>query len=105
MGFVIGLRDCSERTVLLRPRYGGRGHKLRPLSKAPAHNNSLTREPCRVFRGEKDCGGSDIARLARAAKRGLRDCASLEIGAGKTGAVRTFGFDESGVQRIDPDLL
>jgi hypothetical protein len=65
----------------------------------------LASEPCGVMRGQKESNRGDVARLADATERSLRDGRPLEIGSDEAAAVGTFGLDNAGTEAIDSDLL
>ena len=65
----------------------------------------LTGEPGGVFRGQKDSDRSNVAGLADAAKRSLRENGLLEIRSDESPAVGAFSLDHAGTEGIDPDLL
>ena len=57
------------------------------LAKATGSEKLLAGEPGGVFRRQKDSDGGDVARLADAAKRSLRDGGLLEIRSDDAAAV------------------
>ena len=75
------------------------------LAKATGSEKLLAGEPGGVFRRQKDSDGGDVARLADAAKRSLRDGGLLEIRSDDATAVGAFSLDHAGIDGVDPDLL
>ena len=75
------------------------------LAKAAASEKLLAGEPGGVVRSQKDSDGGDVARLADAAERSLRDDGLLEVRADEAAAVGAFGLDHAGIDGVDPDLL
>jgi hypothetical protein len=75
------------------------------LAKATGSEKLLTGEPGRVFRGQKDSDGGDVARLADAAERSLRDGGLLEFRSDDAAAVGAFRLDHAGIDAVDSDLL
>src|SRR3982074_3809273 len=57
------------------------------------------------MRGQKESNRGNVARLADAAERSLRDGRPLEIGSDENAAVATFRLDNAGTEAIDSDLL
>jgi hypothetical protein len=74
------------------------------LAEAATSEDPLTSEPSGILRGQEDGDGGDIAGLTDPPERGLGDRSRFEVRADKTGAVRPFGLDHTGIQRVDPDL-
>jgi hypothetical protein len=75
------------------------------LTKATGGEKSLAGKKGGVFRGQKDSDGGDVARLADAAERGLRDGDLLEVRSDEAAAVGAFSLDHAGTDGVDPDLL
>ena len=71
--------------------------ELYGLAKATGSEKLLAGEPGGVFRRQKDSDGGDVARLADAAERSLRDGALLEIRSDDAAAVGAFGLDHAGI--------
>src|SRR5260370_41238772 len=65
----------------------------------------LAGQPPRVRAGQKDRDSRDVSRLPGAAQRSLRGRVLLEVGADEARGVRALGFDDAGVDGVDPDLL
>jgi hypothetical protein len=84
-----------------------------PPRKTPPRTNNIipsaatakTRSKGGVFRGQKNSDGGDVARLADAAERGLRDGDLLEVRSDEAAAVGAFSLDHAGTDGVDPDLL
>jgi hypothetical protein len=75
------------------------------LAKATGGEKLLAGEPGGVFRRQKDSDGGDVARLADAAKRSLRDGGLLEIRSDDAATVGAFSLDHAGIDGVNPDLL
>src|SRR6478736_3907072 len=75
------------------------------LAKAAGGEKLFASKPGGVFRRQKDSDGGDVARLADAAQRGLRDGGLLEIRSDDATAVSAFSLDHAGIDGVDPDLL
>ena len=75
------------------------------LAEAAASEDQLAGEPGGILRAQEDRDGGNIAGLTDASERGLGDRSRLEVRADNAGAVRAFGLDHAGIQRVDADLL
>src|SRR5438105_4150931 len=75
------------------------------LAKATGSEKLLAGEPGGVFRRQKDRDGGNIAGLTDASEWGLGDRSRLEVRADNARAMRAFGLDHAGIQRVDADLL
>ena len=74
-------------------------------AKTAASEKSLAGKPRGVLRGQKDSDGGDIARLADAAERGLREGGLLELRSDEAATVGAFSLDHAGTDGVDSDLL
>lgn len=77
----------------------------RGLAKAPAGDDEFAGEPLRILGGEEGDDACDVIGLASASERRLLNECLLKVGANETCAVRTLGFDDAGIYRVDADLL
>src|ERR1700747_1311847 len=75
------------------------------LAKATSSEKLLAGEPGGVFRRQKDSDGGDVARLADATERSLRDGGLLEIRSDDAPAVGAFSLAHAGIDGVNPDLL
>ena len=75
------------------------------LAEATAGDDAFASEPLGVLGREESGDGGDVVYLAGATEWGLRDEAIREVGADEACCVRTFGYNEAGVDGVDANLL
>ena len=75
------------------------------LAKTTGSENLLAGEPGGVFRRQKDGDGGDVARLADAAERSLRDGGLLKIRSDDAAAVGAFSLDHAGIDGVNLGII
>ena len=79
-------------------------HCFLGLTKASRDTKRFACDPRRVRGSKKDCGRSDIAGLTDAAEWCLRFNAFAKIALVETGCAHAFGFDKTGIDRVDANF-
>src|SRR5436190_12887847 len=74
------------------------------LTEAASDTQRFARDPLRIRRSEKDRGGSDVLRLADAAKRSLRFNAFAKIALVEARCAHSLRFHHAGIDGVNADF-